>query len=57
MAAIKLPPVERHVAASRSLDGHEKMIAEFNRALAEVRKDGSHQAIIKKWDERYGGIE
>jgi len=57
VAGIKLPSVERHVAASRSLAGHEKMIAEFNRALVEVRKDGSHQAIVKKWDERYGGIE
>ena len=57
VAGIELPSVERHVAASRSLAGHEKMIAEFNRALSEVRKDGSHQAIVKKWDERYGGIE
>jgi polar amino acid transport system substrate-binding protein len=54
---IKLPQVERHVAASRSLPGHEKMIAEFNRALAGIRKDGSHAAIVKKWDDRYGGIE
>lgn len=54
---IKLPHVERHVAASRSLPGHEKLIAEFNRALAQTRKDGSHAAIIKKWDARYGGIE
>ena len=54
---IALPPVERHVAASRTWPGHEKMIAEFNRALSAVQKDGSLQAIIKKWDERYGGIE
>jgi polar amino acid transport system substrate-binding protein len=54
---IVLPHVERHVAASRSLPGHEKMIAEFNRALAATRKDGSHDAIVKKWDARYGGIE
>jgi len=57
VAGIKLPPVERHVATSRAFSGHEKVIAEFNRALAEVRKDGSHAAIVKKWDERYGGIE
>ena len=57
VANIKLPHVERHVAASRSLAGHEKMIAAFNRALAQTRKDGSHDAIVKKWDERYGGIE
>ena len=57
VVSIKLPPVERHVAVSRSLAGHEKMIAEFNRALAASRKDGSHDAIVKKWDARYGGIE
>jgi polar amino acid transport system substrate-binding protein len=54
---IVLPHVERHVAVSRSLPGHEKIIAEFNRALAATRKDGSHDAIVKKWDDRYGGIE
>ena len=56
VAEIELPDVERHVAASRSLAGHEKMIAEFNRALAAARKDGSHGAIVKKWDERYTGV-
>lgn len=54
---IELPHRERHVAASRALQGHEKMIAEFNRALAEARKDGSHEAIVRKWDQQYGGIE
>ena len=54
---IELPRVARHVAVSRSLAGHEEMIAEFNRALAATRKDGSLQKIIQKWDERYGGIE
>ncbi len=54
---IKLPPVARHVAVSRELKGHEKIIADFNAALEKVRKDGSHQAIVKKWDARYGGIE
>ena len=39
------------MAASRSLPGHEKLIAEFNRALAQARKDGSHAAIVKKWDD------
>jgi polar amino acid transport system substrate-binding protein len=52
-----LPPVERHVAASRSWPGHEKMIAEFNRSLAAKQKDGSLETIIKKWDARYGGVE
>jgi polar amino acid transport system substrate-binding protein len=54
---IDLPPRERHVAASRELPGHEKLIAEFNRALARARADGSHDAIVKKWDARYGGID
>tara|TARA_R110002072_G_scaffold92860_1_gene206305 strand:+ start:1566 stop:2324 length:759 start_codon:yes stop_codon:yes gene_type:complete len=54
---IPLPAVERHVAASRSWPGHDKMIAEFNRALSALQKDGALQPIIRKWDERYGGIE
>ena len=53
---IDLPSRERHVAASRSLEGHEKMIAAFNTALAAARKDGSVDAIIKKWDEGLGQI-
>jgi polar amino acid transport system substrate-binding protein len=54
---IALPPVERHVAASRAWPEAEDMIAEFNRALAAKQKDGSLEAIIRKWDERYGGVE
>ena len=54
---IALPPVERHVAASRAWPDAETMIAEFNRALDAAQKDGSLQAIIDKWDERYGGVE
>ena len=54
---IALPPVERHVAASRAWPEAENMIAEFNRALAARQKDGSLEAIIRKWDERYGGLE
>jgi polar amino acid transport system substrate-binding protein len=57
VVAIELPQVQRHVAASRAWPGHEKMIAEFNRALAAEQKTGSLDAIIKKWDERYGGME
>lgn len=56
VVAIDLPGVDRHVAASRSLPEHEQLIAEFNRALAAARKDGSLQAIIDKWDQRYEGI-
>jgi polar amino acid transport system substrate-binding protein len=54
---IELPSRARHVAAGRNVKGHEKMISEFNRALAESRKDGSYDAIIKKWDDRYPGIK
>jgi polar amino acid transport system substrate-binding protein len=54
---IELPQVQRHVAASRSWAGHEKMIAAFNQALAAEQKAGSLDAIIKKWDDRYGGME
>ncbi|MEH6516907.1 MAG: transporter substrate-binding domain-containing protein [Halioglobus sp.] len=54
---IDLPNVKRHVAANRDLAGHEEMIAAFNKSLAESRKDGSYDAIINKWDERYGGIK
>ncbi|MEM0953877.1 MAG: transporter substrate-binding domain-containing protein [Pseudomonadota bacterium] len=50
---IELPGRSRHVAASRALEGSEKMIEAFNRALAEGRRDGSVAAIIKKWDARY----
>jgi len=54
---IDLPKVARHVAAARSWPGHEAMIAAFNKALASAREDGSLDAIIRKWDERYVGVE
>jgi len=54
---IDLPTVARHVAAARSWPDHEAMIAAFNRALASAREDGSLEAIIRKWDERYVGVE
>ncbi|NCF17039.1 MAG: transporter substrate-binding domain-containing protein [Haliea sp.] len=57
VTGITLPPVARHVAVSRSLKGHEKIIADFNRGLAQAKKDGSHGAIVGRWDERYGGLE
>lgn len=50
---IALPNRNRHVAASREVADGKKMIEAFNRALAEAKKDGSHAAIIRKWDERY----
>jgi len=51
---INLPVRKRHVAASRAIAGEDKMIAAFNAALAETLKDGSHAAIVQKWDKRYG---
>jgi polar amino acid transport system substrate-binding protein len=54
---IDLPSRERHVALSRSRPGHEKIIAEFNRALAQARSKGSHAAIVKKWDDKYAGVK
>lgn len=52
-----LPGVERHVAISRSLAGHEKIIEDFNRALAAARQDGSLDAVINKWDEQLGKVD
>lgn len=51
---MNLPGRKRHVAASRAIAGEDKMIAAFNAALAESLKDGSHAAIVQKWDKRYG---
>ena len=56
MLPIKLPSRSRHVAVSREMKNHVEVAKAFNRALAEVRKDGSYQAIIDKWDARYGGL-
>lgn len=53
VASISLPSVARHVAVSRSYAGHEKIIADFNASLQRARKDGSHQAIVDRWDQRY----
>mgnify|MGYP001818596299 CR=1 FL=1 len=53
VAAIELPQVARHVAVSRSKQGHEQIIADFNAALAKARSDGSHKAIIQRWEQRY----
>lgn len=57
VSQIELPAVARHVAVSRSLDGHEEIIEVFNSALAAAKKDGSHRAIVEKWDARYGGTK
>mgnify|MGYP001820810094 CR=1 FL=1 len=57
VANIELPDVQRHVAITRGLDGHEDIVAAFNASLARARKDGTLQAIIDKWDQRYDAIE
>jgi polar amino acid transport system substrate-binding protein len=52
VTGITLPPVARHVAVSRSLKGHEKIIADFNRGLAQAKKDGGTNATAvsnKRW--------
>ncbi|MCB1700936.1 MAG: transporter substrate-binding domain-containing protein [Pseudomonadales bacterium] len=54
---IPLPEVQRHVAASRDMAGHEEMIVQFNKALEQTRKDGSLDAIISQWDERLGSFD
>ena len=53
VTGIKLPAVARHLALNRSLQGHEQIVAAFNRALAAAREDGSHAAIVSRWDNRY----
>ena len=57
VVGIELPTVERHVAAARTWPGHEAMIAAFNEALAAAEADGSLQAIVNRWDQRYTGVE
>lgn len=48
-----LPTRARHVAASLEIDGKDTLVADFNRALAAAKKDGSYDAIVAKWDQRY----
>ncbi len=54
---IQMPTVARHVAAARTWPGHDAMIAAFNEALAAAKADGSLQAIITRWDQRYTGVQ
>ena len=49
----KLPTRARHVAASLEIEGKDQLVADFNRALAAAKKDGSYDAIVAKWDKRY----
>lgn len=50
---VNLPSRARYVAASREIDGTDKMISDFNKALSAAEKDGSLRAIIAKWDKLY----
>lgn len=50
---ISLPPRSLHVAASRSNPRHQAIIKAFNTALKEVKRDGSYQKIVAKWQQRY----
>jgi len=54
---IGLPNRARHLAISRDLPGHEKLVSEFNQALKNAKQDGSHAAIIDKWTARYKGVK
>lgn len=54
---IELPGRARHVAINRSFPDHEKIIAAFNAGLEAARKDGSLEAILKRWDERLGQLD
>ena len=51
---IRVPPRGLYVAGSRAKEGTDKLVAAFNRALAEAKQDGSYREIIQRWDERYG---
>jgi polar amino acid transport system substrate-binding protein len=49
-----LPPRGLYLAASRSKPGSEQLVKSFNAALEEVKRDGSFQKIVEKWQARYG---
>lgn len=56
IARVSLPQVQRHVALSRDLPNHKKILEQFNKSLADNRKDGSIAAIVKKWDDALGTL-
>ena len=51
---ITLPPRGLYVAGSRAKEGADELVDAFNRALADVKQDGSYREIVNRWDERYG---
>ncbi len=54
MLDIELPSRSAYVGVSRTNPAGEKRIADFNKALVDSLNDGSYQAIINKWNQRYG---
>lgn len=53
---ISLPQVQRHVALSRDLPDYKEVLEQFNKSLAAIRKDGSLDTIVKKWDDALGTL-
>jgi len=53
VASISLPPRGLYVAGSRATERPARLVEEFNTALVEVKRDGSYQKIIEKWQQRY----
>lgn len=53
VASISLPPRGLYVAGSRAIERPAHLVKEFNNALIEVKRDGSYQKIIEKWQKRY----
>lgn len=51
---ITLPPRGLYIAGSRTSERSEQLLAAFNRALEEVKRDGSYREIVARWDEKYG---
>ena len=51
---VTLPPRGLYVAGSRASERSEKLITAFNRALEEVKRDGSYREIVARWDQKYG---
>lgn len=50
---ITLPPRGLYVAGSRAKEGADELVAAFNRALEDVKRDGSYREIVERWDQRY----
>ncbi len=40
-----------HIAVSRTIDDCEKIVSDFNKALAEIKQEGSHKVLIRQFNE------